>query len=396
MRAQLNSGDREKGTNVIQFKCEHCEAAFKVPDEKAGKSGKCPKCGQVIHIPAVTSAQSPATGDPVGEASAPRIAQAAQPAAPAHEAEGPSPAIRALGWGMAVIACLIALGLALGVLALLTNRAETPWQVWAGLAVNCLMVLLAFLAWRQAIVGDSAWKVTVGAYLGLQVLHAGALFVLRGQLPPGFRTMFPTVGASLAVLSVLIGAGGYLFVLSRSRSSPARAGAGTPVLGVVLALLHLGGLYTGDLAIFAGARASARAAVCKYNMHMIGKGLGLYCAFYNRVPLRLSDLVQSRDISPGVLLACPSDQQPFVYVLDYLRDRYVREEGVSPDQAHKTVHPNILHLPAKSPLLWDAQQSHVEGTVYFLNSAGAVDQLPQAEFREALDRAYSFVSRRNR
>jgi len=396
MRAQLNSGDREKGTNVIQFKCEHCGAAFNVPDEKAGKSGKCPKCGQIIHIPAMTSAQSPATGDPVGEASAPPIAEAAQPAAPAHEAKGPSPAVRALGWGMAVVACLNAVGLALGVLALLTNRAETPWQVWAGLAVNCLMVLLAFLAWRQAIVGDSAWKVTAGAYLGLQVLHAGALFVLRGQLPPEFRTTYLTIGPLLGVLGVLVGLVGYRLVLARTRPDPGQASPAAPVLGAVLALLHLGGLYTGDLAIFAGARASAQAAFCKYNMHMIGKGLGLYCSFHNRVPLRLSDLVQSRDISPGVLLACPSDQQPFVYVLDYLRDRYAREEGVSPDQAHKTVYPNILYLPAKSPLLWDAQQSHVEGTVYFLNSAGAVDELPQAKFQEALDRAYSFVSRRNR
>lgn len=37
---------------AIHFLCSHCGAKLRVPDEKGGKMGKCPKCSDPIHIPA--------------------------------------------------------------------------------------------------------------------------------------------------------------------------------------------------------------------------------------------------------------------------------------------------------------------------------------------------------
>ena len=37
---------------MIHFNCHHCDAVLKVPDETAGKSGKCPKCGNRVTVPA--------------------------------------------------------------------------------------------------------------------------------------------------------------------------------------------------------------------------------------------------------------------------------------------------------------------------------------------------------
>lgn len=36
----------------IKIQCEHCQSSLTVNDKMAGKRGKCPKCGEVISIPA--------------------------------------------------------------------------------------------------------------------------------------------------------------------------------------------------------------------------------------------------------------------------------------------------------------------------------------------------------
>ena len=38
---------------MISFQCPACGKKLKVKDEFAGKKGKCPKCGNVINIPAL-------------------------------------------------------------------------------------------------------------------------------------------------------------------------------------------------------------------------------------------------------------------------------------------------------------------------------------------------------
>lgn len=38
---------------AIAFNCPYCTAAIKVPDQAAGKSGKCPKCGESLLVPKV-------------------------------------------------------------------------------------------------------------------------------------------------------------------------------------------------------------------------------------------------------------------------------------------------------------------------------------------------------
>lgn len=69
----------------IQFECASCSAAVQVPDNAAGKSGKCPKCGARIRVPAASTIAAPqaatAEASPAGRQSSSR-ANAAAPATP--------------------------------------------------------------------------------------------------------------------------------------------------------------------------------------------------------------------------------------------------------------------------------------------------------------------------
>ncbi len=60
---------------MITFSCPGCQATFKLPDEMAGKSAKCSKCGHRFSVPANKPQPAPAP------AAAPRAAPAAAPAA---------------------------------------------------------------------------------------------------------------------------------------------------------------------------------------------------------------------------------------------------------------------------------------------------------------------------
>ncbi len=41
----------------IMFRCANCSAKIKVPDDKAGKKGKCPKCKAIVEIPFESDAE---------------------------------------------------------------------------------------------------------------------------------------------------------------------------------------------------------------------------------------------------------------------------------------------------------------------------------------------------
>lgn len=93
----------------IEFNCPACSKPLKVPDQFAGRKGKCPSCGNAILVPAVAAEQEPAdiyalaedTPPPrkklseidkvlysaVGE---PRAEEPAAPAAPAGPREAPA------------------------------------------------------------------------------------------------------------------------------------------------------------------------------------------------------------------------------------------------------------------------------------------------------------------
>lgn len=77
----------------IRFACTGCGSQLKVADEKAGSSGKCPKCGAAIVVP--TTARATPTRDaavsPVTEAPIPFFAQPVEelPAFPAINTEVP-------------------------------------------------------------------------------------------------------------------------------------------------------------------------------------------------------------------------------------------------------------------------------------------------------------------
>jgi hypothetical protein len=63
--------------------CSSCQAKIKVPDNAAGKKGKCPKCGAVMLIPAAEAApEVPPEVPPVAAAPAPPPPPAPAPALP--------------------------------------------------------------------------------------------------------------------------------------------------------------------------------------------------------------------------------------------------------------------------------------------------------------------------
>jgi hypothetical protein len=48
---------------MISFSCDNCAKRFKVPDDKGGKTAKCPGCGHLLYIPLANGAQ-PDSGAP--------------------------------------------------------------------------------------------------------------------------------------------------------------------------------------------------------------------------------------------------------------------------------------------------------------------------------------------
>jgi phage FluMu protein Com len=40
---------------MITFRCEHCNEELSVPDNTAGKKGKCPHCGKIVQIPTAST-----------------------------------------------------------------------------------------------------------------------------------------------------------------------------------------------------------------------------------------------------------------------------------------------------------------------------------------------------
>lgn len=79
----------------IQFECASCSAAVQVPDNAAGKSGKCPKCGARIRVPPTSTLAAPPA--PPSEAAPPsdrRSASRANAAPAAAPAEAPRPVRR--------------------------------------------------------------------------------------------------------------------------------------------------------------------------------------------------------------------------------------------------------------------------------------------------------------
>lgn len=68
----------------ISFACPGCDKSFTVPADKAGKTTKCPQCGEPIRIPNQSTAAKPASGKP---AEAKQRPLAAKPSAEREDPE---------------------------------------------------------------------------------------------------------------------------------------------------------------------------------------------------------------------------------------------------------------------------------------------------------------------
>jgi hypothetical protein len=94
---------------MIRFTCEKCGAAIRVPEEHAGKQGRCPACQAVVTIPAPPPAEVPQSPPPVPR---PPYAPAGVPPQPLPpRMPGPPP-------GKALAICAVVFG-ALGIFPIL-------------------------------------------------------------------------------------------------------------------------------------------------------------------------------------------------------------------------------------------------------------------------------------
>lgn len=79
----------------IQFECASCSAAVQVPDNAAGKSGKCPKCGARIRVPAASTIAAPqAVTTEAADSSGRRSASRANPTPASNPSDVSRPARR--------------------------------------------------------------------------------------------------------------------------------------------------------------------------------------------------------------------------------------------------------------------------------------------------------------
>jgi hypothetical protein len=49
---------------MITFTCPHCQQSLTVPDDSAGKKGKCPQCQNIVDIPVTSTPMPPQTPPP--------------------------------------------------------------------------------------------------------------------------------------------------------------------------------------------------------------------------------------------------------------------------------------------------------------------------------------------
>lgn len=67
---------------VIRFACGTCKERLVVPYRHAGRKGKCPKCGTINRVPAVSEFDDPAPATPSANTTAPAPAVSPRAAAP--------------------------------------------------------------------------------------------------------------------------------------------------------------------------------------------------------------------------------------------------------------------------------------------------------------------------
>lgn len=86
---------------MIHFKCQHCGASINVPEQYAGKKGKCPSCKQLVEVPSAVAKdsglvpmkqESPARKTPPAKQPAAVTARPPAGKQPAQPAAAPKPA----------------------------------------------------------------------------------------------------------------------------------------------------------------------------------------------------------------------------------------------------------------------------------------------------------------
>src|SRR6476660_1681317 len=75
---------------TISFQCYSCNQVLKVGGEKAGKKGKCPKCGTMLTIPIASTVQAETPPAPKPPPPAPKPPPMPAPAAYVQPAPAPA------------------------------------------------------------------------------------------------------------------------------------------------------------------------------------------------------------------------------------------------------------------------------------------------------------------
>ena len=230
---------------AIEFRCTGCQQQLRVPDESAGRSAKCPKCGAIVLVPSPAAAAP----NPFG-ASGQSMGGPFGPASPASGANpfGAGPADRPSSFGPAV-----ATGGPVNPYASPQAAAYQPPMVPASVPIVPRVVSVEEVfnhAWQ-------VWQINLGLLVGVTVAVIGISWVfglllgmlqvaiLQSDAPPEMMRMVDIVGQIAGnLLQLYLGIGQTQVAIKLARRHPANfsdlfAGGSRflPVLAVYILLM---------------------------------------------------------------------------------------------------------------------------------------------------------------
>ena len=186
---------------MITFACEQCNTAIQVPDEHAGRQGRCPACGTVVTIPMASAARAqppqpapPAAQPPMQQAPAqmpPPIPPPAWGPAPLPPGVGePSKTLAVLALIFGLVAAIPFLGALSGLAALILGGISL-----AGKKPGKGMAIAGLIAGLVLGTGSTVFAV-YKAYQGVRAVQSKAMAA-------SCRANLHSIGAGLAMYSAM-------------------------------------------------------------------------------------------------------------------------------------------------------------------------------------------------
>jgi prepilin-type processing-associated H-X9-DG protein len=410
---------------MIEFACTQCGKHLKVKAEAAGKKGKCPQCGTLLHVPdaapepILETAPDYPRSSPKPKRSGLSASNAGHKPEPAglredvrHVADGPGNnqfaqpiniAASAGGIGLLILALSplfrwISFG-AGGVMGI-----SGDGKIVMGVTVVSIILFALAVFARKGLaavsLGVGAWGTVVMFWMGGLIWKVGSIFdspdvksnpfaaILATQVSPG-------AGLYLGLIGGLIAAAAFGYLAVRRPRQRARlwpfyvAQGGAIALGVLVAVavgFERPSNHEGMLPPALGrARDEARKVRCAANLSQIGKGAAIWIntkgknKFY---PPSLKSLVDDKMIDEPRVFLCPAGDTQLE------AGKFISDYACVLDMiGRKTTE---VECPSDLPLAWDKVKIHEDGrNVVFFDAH--VEFIVEEDFQALMKRLEVYV-----